>query len=92
MYRIEANKLTRIVLTLEEDALMYEDSQLEEMIKCGMDMVRIELITSHYKTFTSLIGKLYSVAASINSVISIILEIPSNYRVALGSGDVNVDK
>ena len=92
MYRIASNKLTRVVFTLEEDALMLEDSMLEEMISCGMDMVRIELITHHYKAFTALISKLYEVAASQNSVISIILEIPSNYRVALGSGDVNVDK
>ncbi|OMJ79305.1 hypothetical protein SteCoe_20729 [Stentor coeruleus] len=92
MYRVESNKLTRIVFTLEEDALMYEDSIIEEMIRCGMDMVRIELLTSHYKSFSALIQKLYSIAQSMNSVISIILEVPSNYRVALGSGDVNVDK
>ena len=92
MYRIGANKLTRVVFTLEEDALMYEDSMLEEMIQCGMDMIRIELITNHYKSFSSLVTRLYSVAASMNAVISIIVEVPSNYRVALGSGDVNVDK
>jgi pyruvate kinase len=92
MYRVGSNKLTRIVFTLEEDALMYDDSMLEDMIKSGMDIVRIELITSPYKSFSSLISKIYSIAASINSVISIILEVPSNYRVALGSGDANVDK
>jgi pyruvate kinase len=92
MYRIPSSKLTRILFTLEEDALTYEDSILEEMITNGMDMVRIELITKHYKSFSALITKLYSVASSVNAVISIILEVPSNYRVALGSGDVNVEK
>lgn len=84
--------MTRTIFTLEEDALTYEDSILEEMITSGMDMVRIELITKHYKSFSTLISKLYSIASSLNAVISIILEVPSNYRVALGSGDVNVEK
>ena len=92
MYRISSKKLTRIIFTLEEDALTYEDSILEDMIRSGMDMVRIELITKHYKSFSTLIQKLYSVALSMNAVISIILEVPSNYRVALGFGDVNVEK
>lgn len=92
MYRISSNKLTRIIFTLEEDALTYEDSILEDMIKSGMDMVRIELITKHYKSYSALIQKLRSVALSINAVISIILEVPSNYRVAFGFGDVNVEK
>jgi pyruvate kinase len=92
MYRLAANKLTKIVFTLEEDALLYEDSVIAQMIQSGMDMVRIEIITSHYNVFTSLISKLYNAASDTGSVISVFLEIPSSYRVALGSGDLNVEK
>lgn len=80
MFRLRRSKLTRIICTLDEDALMYEDETLAKMMEEGMDMVRIQITNTCFKTYSALINKLYNVAADTGAIIGVILDISSPHR------------
>mmetsp|Transcript_11921 Transcript_11921/g.11985 ORF Transcript_11921/g.11985 Transcript_11921/m.11985 type:complete len:331 (+) Transcript_11921:3-995(+) len=92
MFRLKSKRLTKIIGTLDEDTLMYEDSIIREMIESGLDIVRIELLHHNYKSYSALIERLYSVAASMNSSIATLVEIPANNRTLFVPSDYTVEK
>ena len=59
---------------------MYEDETLAKMMEEGMDMVRIQITNTCFKTYSALINKLYNVAADTGAIIGVILDISSPHR------------
>lgn len=76
MFRLKSQRLTRIVLTLTEDILMADDSQIQAMILNGMDLVRLEFVMDHYRNYLAMAEKLRRVAASMDAPLGIIAEVP----------------
>lgn len=92
MFRLKAKRLTKIIGTLDEDALMYEEKIITDMIESGMDIVRIELLNNNYKAYAALIDRLYRIAAEMKVIIGVLLEIPANNRTVYVAADCTVEK
>ena len=90
MFRLKNKRLTRIVGSLEEEGVLFEDQTLAQMFELGIDIVRIKLSSSNYKVYTSLINKVYNVAGDKNAIVGVILDIPSAHRILKTPGDLNV--
>lgn len=78
MFRLNTTRLTRIVCSLDEDALLMEDQILANMINKGLDMLYLDVESSEYK---EIMNKFSNIAANLRATVAVILNVPSTHRI-----------